>query len=37
MVGMVGFYAYRMLAAESTRVDDAYMFLRYAALLHRSG
>ena len=30
MVGMVGFYAYRMLAAESTRVDDAYMFLRYA-------
>ena len=31
VVGMLGVYSYRMLAAESTRVDDAYMFLRYAA------
>ena len=31
VVGMLGVYSYRMLAAESTRFDDAYMFLRYAA------
>lgn len=27
---MLGYYAHRVLSAESTRVDDAYMFLRYA-------